>query len=288
MAANAIWGGATSTAWALAGNWSPASIPVSTDTVYLDSTAANNIAGSDQSAVTLAAMSVSSTFTNLYGDLDTPLKIKCTLMTIHTASGSAVDGGGTGRFNHDGSTAATTITVLDSKGSSQDTGLEPIRIKAVNSANILNALGGRIGVATNAIGDVATFGTINVDGSAVVNLAAGLTLTTLNTLGGTTTLNNLATTVNHSGGSLTTFGDYAIATLNLRNGATVTCNHQKTAGNIFTTVTSYGGTLDFSNNPYAVNIGTLVIDGDTIIRENYVGQVTWTTLTRNNGSFSIQ
>lgn len=288
-AGNDIWGGASSTVWATAGNWSGANTPpITGDTVYLDSTAANNIAGSDQSAITLAAMYVSSTFTKLYGDLATSLKVKCTLLTIHTASGSAVAGGGTGRFNHDGSTAATTITVLGSKSSSSDTGLEPIRIKAVNSANVLSALSGRIGVATNAVGDVSTFGTINVDGSAVVNIAAGVTLTTLNTLGGATTLNNLVTTANHSGGSLTTFGDYTITTLNLRNGAAVKLDHIKTAGNIITTVNSYGGMLDFSDNPNAVNIGTLVINGNTIIKENYVGQVTWTTLTRNAGTFRIQ
>jgi hypothetical protein len=284
--------GASSTAWATAGNWSGANTPpITGDAAYLDwNSATNNIAGSDQSAVTLASLYITMLFTKYLGDLATPLKIGATVAVIGQPSLSATAGSGSGRINWDGGTAATTVTVLDGKTTSADSGLPPIRIKAVNVANVLNALGGRIGVAVNSPSDTAQFATINVANSAILELGSGLTLATLNTSGGSTTVNALVTTVNHSGGGIITYGDYTLGTVNLR-AASLTANHKKTAGNGITTLNMYAGAvLDLSNNPNDFSVGTLVVNGNCTVRRNPARptQFTQTTLTLNNGSLTIQ
>src|SRR4051794_19022124 len=113
----------TSSAWATGANWQSTSAPASTgDTATFDYNAGGSAAGGDLSATTLDSLDITSTFQNYsFGDNGTPLKVKATKFQIGAPSGSAVAGQHSGRINWDGSTAATTVTVYGTKGSSTDT-----------------------------------------------------------------------------------------------------------------------------------------------------------------------
>lgn len=289
--ATKLWVG-TTTAWATSGNWSPSGAPgASGDSAYFDQNGTASVAGSDQSATTLDLLSIKQSFgsnSRTFGTDGTPLKVKATIVRLGEQSGSTTVAGGPGRINLDLSTALTTINVFDSAGSSTDTYKEPIRIKAVNASNILNVYSGRVGIASDVIGDVATFGTINITGSgAYVNLASGLTLTTLNHSDGTCNVYGAITTVNYSGGQLTTDGDYTITTFTSSNGGQAILNHRKTSGNSITTLTAYDGTfIDLSNNAATFTIGTFNVNGEVTIKRNPANpsHFSWTTLNWGTGS----
>ncbi|HYF33822.1 MAG TPA: hypothetical protein VD994_00920, partial [Prosthecobacter sp.] len=148
-----------------------------------------------------------------------------------------------------------TVTVYRTASDSDDAGKEPARIKAVNSANVLHALGGRIGIATDATGDVATFGTINVTGDdAVVNLSSGVTLANLNITAGEANINNAVTTISHDGGTLTTEGTYNIATMS--SGApNATLNHRRALSTV--TITRSGAVATVAWTSHGLAAGDL-------------------------------
>lgn len=213
-------------------NWVQAAVPVNGDDAYFDenSAGAGGVAGEDKSAITLASLNVK--MTNLYpvGTNGTPLKIKTAICNIGDPSQSATTAAGTGRVNLDLSTTALTLNIKDSAAASTDTGKEPVRVKCVNAANIVNASGGRSGIATDAIGDVATVGTINVTGSnAVFNIGTGTTYTNLNISAGTVKAyaGGASTNISYDGGSLTADGSFVIGTLNA-SGRNAVLNNRRT------------------------------------------------------------
>lgn len=252
--ATPAWVGTTSSAWATGTNWSTSSAPANGDTATFDWNATRSVAGSDQSAVTLAALNILSTFTGYqFGDLATALKIKSSTVRIGDASGSSTAGAHSNRINLDLSTTATVVTVVNTATTSADAGLEPVRIKAVNSSNQLIVLGGRVGVATNAIGDVATFGEIDCIGSsAVVNISSGVTLTTLRQEGGTVNQSCGCTTIYQDGGTLNTNGSGAITTIYVGGQANL-----NSSGTVTTLEVQADGTADMLNDLRAKTITTV-------------------------------
>lgn len=239
-----LWVGTTSTAWGTSGNWASTSAPATSgDSAQFDFNAVGGVAGSDQSATTLTALTIASTFQAFnFGDLATPLKVKAATAFIGGASGGQ-KGTFTKRINWDASTVATTIVVYGtaSAAASADAGLEPVRIKGVNSSNAISIYQGVVGIATNALGDVATFGTISVLGTqAQVNVASGVTLTTLEMqTGGTANMYCGAASVLNDAGTLSTYGSGAITTklnvsgiANLNSSGTITLLNGLNGGSI--------------------------------------------------------
>ncbi len=233
------WIGTTSTAWATNTNWSPAGPPATSgDTVTNDQDGIAAIAASDQSATTLTAWNIKSTYTYAIGDAATPLQVSATSLRIGDPSGSSTVGAGSGRINLNLGSVASAITVVTTKNSSTDSGKEPVRIKGTSASNKLYVQGGRVGVATDNIGDAATFNTIAVTGTQTVcNIASGVTLTTLRAELGTTSLACAATTVYHDGGNLATAGSgaittaYVAGTAKLNSTGTITTLEVKATGN---------------------------------------------------------
>lgn len=285
--ASKLWIG-TTTAWATSGNWSPANAPAATgDSAYFDYNGTAAVAGSDQSATLLDLLSIKQSYIRAFGDT-TPLKVKATLVRIGEQSGSTTTAAGSGRINLDLSTAVSTVNIYGSASSSTDTYKEPIRIKAVNASNTMNLLAGRVGIATDAIGDVSTFGTINITGNgAYANLGSGLTLTTLNQSDGVCNVNNAITTVNYSGGSLQTEGVYTITNFNASSGGQATLNHRQTSGYSITTLTGYDGAfIDLSQNALPFTVFTFNVNGEVTIKRNPAnpGHFTWVALNFATGS----
>src|SRR5690349_8963124 len=91
--------GTTSTAWVTNTNWSPATSPANGDDCYIQQSNTRDIAGSDESAVTLASFNAKMTNTFNIGDNGTPLKIGSSVWNIGQQGDSATDGTGSGRIN---------------------------------------------------------------------------------------------------------------------------------------------------------------------------------------------
>ncbi len=244
MPSTPIWTGASSTAFATGGNWSTASAPVTGDTAVFDFNSTRNIAGVDESAVTLAALYIKSTVptANSVGDQATALKIGATLVRIGDPSLGPIAGGFCGRINLDLASTAASIVVVGTGQNSTDTSQEPVRIKGVNSSNVLNVQAGLVGVATNAPGDTATFGSINGLGG-TINIGSGVTLTTMVQTAGIVYMNCAATTARQIGGTLTTNGTGAITSVYVGGKSTL-----NSSGTITTLQVIDGGTADFNQD----------------------------------------
>ena len=144
---------------------------------------------------------------------------------------------------------ATDITISNT-GTSADTTKAPVQLLNTNSSSTLIVYKGKVEVATGP-GATAEFSKItvsydtNVATDTDVFIGSGVTLATLDLLGGDTVLECAATTVTIKAGTLLTLGSGAIGTLNV-NGGTVTSNSTGT----ITLLDIFGGAglVDFTKN----------------------------------------
>ncbi len=211
------WVGGT-TAWGTGANWSGAAAPVDADSATFDQNGTTAVAGSDQSAIELAALYVLSTYIYDFGTNGTPMKVDATLVEIGRASKSSTAGAHSGRINLWTPDLASTFLIFGTKTSSTDSGKEPVRIKsAATSGNKLIMSGaGRVGVATDSIGDTAQFDEIAcLSSGAIINVGSGTTLTKWRQELGTGNLYGALTTIQQDGGVLYTYGSGAITTANI-------------------------------------------------------------------------
>lgn len=249
------WSGTTSGDWSVSTNWLEGVVPASTDTVFFKNNAVSVTTGLAQSAVTLASLTIDSTYTGTIGSGSTYLAIGATAITIGGASGSSTSGNGSGRILLNLGTVQFTATVLSTSGTSSDSGLEPVRLLGTNASNKLYVLGGRVGVATTVTTEISTLTEWNVSGTgAVLNLGSGCTLTTGNQTGSSAvTVNSALTTLTQSvGGTTTTLGTGTITTANI--GGTIISSSTGT----ITTLNLYANaTGDFTGNIAARTVTTL-------------------------------
>lgn len=202
--------------WSINRNWSPATVPIAGDTVWIDgavSVQAIN-AGLNQSAVTLAALHVTKSYTGTIGTSSAYLQVGATLCNIGFPSSGTTENGSQ-RVKINFGSVQTTCNVYGSSVNSTDTGLEPIRVKGTHASNVLNVFGGTVGLATTDKAEVATVATIRVQGPGTLRIGPVCTLTTLH-VGGGTVVNqgsNL-TTINQAGGTYTVYGSATLVTLN--------------------------------------------------------------------------
>lgn len=266
--ATRTWTGTSSTAWVTAGNWLEGAVPVNGDDVVFDWNATQSVAGSDQSAVTLASLKIFQTFGSssiLFGSNTTPLKVGVSgRVDIGLPSQSPATASGSQRINLDfAATSPTSVNVINSASASADTGKEVVRIKGSALTNPINVLGGTVGFATNS-GDTATITTINVK-SGTCNVGSGCTLTNLYCNGGTVTLNCAATLVETLSGSVTLQGSVEITTLTAVGGSTAV-NNRAASGPSIGTLNLYGSaaTVDFSGVGSALTITTFNVRAGTI------------------------
>jgi hypothetical protein len=210
------------------------------------------------SAVVLNSLRIDQSYTGAIGSAGAGgyWQIGTATLNIGLPSGDGVNSGGSGRIKLDIGTGAATINVYNS-GNTTDTGQEPIRLLAVNASNVLNVLGGRVGLAANVPGEVSTIGTLNCSGlNAVCNLSSGVTWTTASVgAGGTITTNSGGTTLNIGSGSKATVnGSSAITTIG--NGGYL--NHNLRTGTMTTTLNNLNGaTADFTGNPASCTVTTI-------------------------------
>lgn len=276
------WLGTLTGVFGTAGNWSNG-VPVTGDTAIFDQDATGDLAGSDQSAITLAAMIVYQGFLKSIGTTATPLKIASTLVQIGLQVDPAAQGGGAHRVVLDLHTVQTTVVVYNTGSSTPDTGLENVRIKGAHASNALYVLGGSVGVGTNKVDDTAQFPTMACSGGRL-NVGGGVTMTTLTYNGNAqgNIFSGLTTLTLNGQAKVASYGDYAITTVTL-NGGDFLCNHRKNSGASITTLNQQGGNIDVSADPRALTVTTLNRGAGTFKRFSNT-QVTITTLAENNGT----
>jgi hypothetical protein len=212
--------------WGVAANWKEGSAPATGDDVTIDE-GPSILYGLDQSAVTLASLTVTPNFPQA-SEIGLPrntspqnpdqgypeyrpqrLKIGVTVATVDTVSG---------RVRLDLDTDASTVTV-DGTGTAVAPGEWPLDLVGVNTATAVRVNRGTVGLAANA-GDAMTVGTLKVayrtqrDGDAVVELGVGLTVgTSVEQSGGAVTLRTAVPTYTKEGGTLLREGSGALTTM---------------------------------------------------------------------------
>lgn len=208
--------------WDNANNWAEGSVPASTDDVVIDDGVSIKY-GLAQSAVTLASLTVRQGFPadaqiglparneNGYAEYR-PQRLHVNATVCHLDTRSAMV-----RLNLH--TAASTVTVQDSGRA--EAGRFAVDLLANNSGTVVRVNRGQVGVAANA-NETATVSAVRVSyrdqrqADADVTLGPGLTVATVEHLGGTVLMRCGCTTYVGEGGTLRREGSGAVATFDNR------------------------------------------------------------------------
>jgi hypothetical protein len=248
-----------------------------------------NIAAYDASAVTLASLTISMTYTGTIGNTGTGastyLKVSATTWTIGVPATDGSQAQGSGRIKIDFGSNQFTGTILNSSNNTSDTSSPPVQIKGTHASNKLYVLSGKAGVATATPGETSTISELDVVGSQTqVTCGSGVTLTTVNASGGgKVTTNTAMTTLTIGAGSaVTTYGSVAVTTIN--NAGIVNLNNRN-GGTAATTINNYAGaTVDCSGAPAALTVTTLNAYPGSTVKVNGAnpGHLTVTTTSLKN------
>jgi trimeric autotransporter adhesin len=236
--------------WSEKQNWSTGTVPVSSDNVVIQNSAASILYGLNQPTVILSSLTIDQSFTGTIGlprtnpagyveYRGTYLQIRSLIVTIGAGSGA-----GSGRIKLDGGVTQCNLTVHNS-GSPAETGVRAIVWKGTHAGNTVTVHKGSFAAAPFG-GEVATIATLkqgyqtNVAGDSDVLLGAGCTLTTVTKSGGSLEINSSLTSLNQSAGE-TTIVAGSPGTLSISGGAV----HYRTSGTYTLATVSGGGELDF-------------------------------------------
>ena len=232
----------------VAGNWSPATVPVNGDRQIFDSRATGNL------KLNLAALSaingsiVVENFTKRIGSDDglTAYSTACTAIDVNANSD---------RMLFDTGAAAVTVNVRRTSTTAADAELMPFRIKG--SSITLNVSGASKAGVAQRVGETATLTNLRLSsgsaGTPQVELGRGVTVTAQTINAGTcrSVSDNTATTTNIDGGIFNYEGTGALTTVNVY--AESTFYHSGTG--TITTLNVYG-TLDGSRDGRSKTITT--------------------------------
>ena len=250
----------------IATNWSGNALPADGDTIIFADNNVDYTLGLDFSDRNLNVI-VEQSYTgkigrplfNAAGYLEyrpTYLKIGTDDSPAQTVTIGVGSGSGSGRIKIDAGGSTTTF-IVQNTGSPVESNLPAVLLKGTDAANTLTVNKGSVGVAvlpydeSGAAEETATIATLNVgyvtnpNGDATVQCGSGVTLTTVNQMGGTLEIASAATTINITGGALTLAGTgVTVATLNVEGGSVyVTSTTTITTGNL-----SNAGVLDYSRD----------------------------------------
>jgi hypothetical protein len=265
--------------WSVAANWDTGAVPVTGDDVYVENSASSILYGLLQSAVTLNSLHIRATFTGTIGlprVNGTGTKAYFEYRTAYLTIGATTlnigngAGAGSGRVKINVGANQCTCNVYNT-GSTAESNVPSFLFLGTHAANAMNVNKGNVGIA-NFAGEVATVATLQVGyvtnqaGDSTVYCGSGCTLTTIDCLGGATTINSNVTTATVLGGTLTVAGGTwttlnawggktfckstgVFATSNIGSGATLDCSQDMRA-KTFTNVTiNKGGSFLAPNDP---------------------------------------
>lgn len=228
----------TDGSYSTAANWSPANVPVNSDTVRIPAGGGNISSGLNQSAVSLTAFIVEKGYTGTIGSSSGYLQIVTSRFEFEGSGLSYVDLG----------TSAISPQVFGT--ASGGTGTPGLYL--LGSALVtLNVTGGSVGLAVG-VGETSTVATARLAlTGASLWLGTGVTLTTWDNHAGDGIIRCALTTLNVYGGTVLTAEVGAITTVNVKGG-TLTPNSTGT----ITTLNSYGGSVDFRQSDAARTVTT--------------------------------
>lgn len=256
-------------------NYSTGSLPVTGDTLFIEA----NPNGTDValatnlgtlSAVTLAALNISQTFSAAVGTPLAYFQVSATLVNIGYQYGGTIAANGSPLIRVDLGSVQSLINVTGSSSSSTLVGSGPISLKGTNASNVLNIETGSVSVASSPT-EVSTIATINNGGTLV--LGSGCTLTAINQFGGSLVFQSAVTTLTQSAGNSQSAGTGAITTANIYGGT-----YTSTSTGTITTLNVQAATADFSTDPRAKTITTAnIFNGATFnVNTGVKGSVTLT------------
>lgn len=258
--------------WSCAANWSSGVVPgaSASQDVYVED--AEILYGLNQSAIaeTLASLNILRSRIGANpatGCVPVYLQIKATKVNIgkNTGSGTSTE---LAPINIDLGSTASTVNIYNSTTNSTST-MPAVRIKANSASTVINLLKGVLGVSVEN-GDTSTVGTININYVDNIStdskcyIGSGVTLTTLNKIGGEATINCAATTINNESGDLYIEGSGAITTIDC-TGGTVELN---TTGTITNCNSRVAGTVDFTKSQTARTVTTPKVGAGGTIKYN--------------------
>ena len=269
-------------------NWSTASLPTTSDNVYIEA----NPSGTDYSieagltalqGVALASLNIGQNYTGNIGTTSSYFLTAATLINVgyqyggtSTASGSSLI-----RLNNGTVNATTTIYNTAASGTMAN---GPFQFLGTHSSNTLNVLSGIVSVAADPT-ESATIATLNTGGT--VTLGTGVTITTANVYNGALTLRSAITTITQTGGNVVTAGTGAITTFNLRGGSA-----NFTSTGTITTLNIQSATADFSQDPRAKTVTncTMYAGGTLNVNNGVKGSITFSNnviVTASPGNFTL-
>lgn len=247
--------------WDEADNWSGGAVPVNSDDVVIDGNAASSIKyGLDQSAVTLASLTVTkgfstpkqiglpqrrSTSAGEYNEYrDTYLKISATTVSIGEGIGTM-----SGLIRINLGSAQTTAIVL-ATGTPSETNVPALLLLGTNASNVLYVISGSVGTAFFD-SEASTWAT--VESSGTLRIGDGATLTNVDVNGGAYTSYSATTTLDVIDGTATCHAG-ANATVNVYRDGTL---DYRSTGTI--TTLNVSGTVDCSLDPRGRTVTNKVV-----------------------------
>lgn len=245
-------------------NYSTGALPVAGDTLIFDWSEDEILYDLDAlSAVTLTVRRTYASFTGKIGlplinEDDTPYPeyrtrfMTCGVTTDYIGEG---DGDGSERLYFDYGAVQTTCNIFQSQEGEDD--LPAVILKGTHASNVLNVTKGSFGVGMFG-NEASTVLTLNesyesdVQGDAKGTLGAGVTLGTVNKVGGSLVINSaVGTALNHEAGTTTIDGSGNVASLQIQGG-TVIYNTSGTLGG--NTVVAGDGVLNFNYDKRAKTV----------------------------------
>ena len=261
--ATRTWVGGTSSVWSLAANWSPATVPVATDDVYIVSGSVN-ITGLDQSTITLNSLTVGTQYSGTIGSSGTKLQINATNFVF---SGTGATNYIEGQF--------TTVTVQNTSTNTAALNLSG----SSDTITTLRILGGRGGVnIASSCNLVTTIEQIGAEG-VTTTIADGTTIGAscqLRIDSGRMELNQAIPTITVFGGELEAGLDSGtVTTLDIYGGRV---RWNPSAACVITTLNLYNGLFDSRDSlaPTFTVTNTTVHEGGIIDERSGLENATWT------------
>lgn len=270
MTVNTTTPGSGPNDWTTASNWSSGSVPGDGDVVIFDHSSVPVYFGLDQSAVTLSALHVKQSYTGKIGlnpsvfavDADTTdttvseyretyLRVGASAIHVgeHTGASSPT---GSGRIKLDTGSVQTTLHIHNTASASSDLHHPVVRWMGTHVDNVIYAMRGQVGIASELANQTATIDILYVGQSsgqtsdANVILSEGVTLTDLHQAGGTVMLACDVDMLDQTGGMLYTQGTLTMTDVIVSGKADF--QHQ---GNIANLTLRHGGEADLSHQPQA-------------------------------------
>lgn len=261
--------------WDTAANWSPSGVPVSTDDVIFANNSQNVSSGLDQSAVTLASLTIDQSYTGLIEDSqDAFLEIGATILEIGQIRGVGTQTGSK-RLNIDLGIVESTVTIYNSATRGIDANRSPIRLRALKNTTDISIFGGSVAISDDSSNSTTIRDFIcNEKGSVVIG--ESVTLTDYTQSGGNVTAySSILGTINLKGGTLNLYDSAAGAsTMGTVNSYESSFLNHFASGTI-TALNLLGGTVDLTRTQkaktvttYTATAGIFTTDSGTITLTN--------------------